>query len=368
MQQDTIKVNDKTINSIQALRGIAAILVVLFHYRMSFNLPFYNFGNEILISGAVGVPLFFTISGFIMAYTQTRYGFTNAIKFLINRACRIIPLYYICTFAWVAIINVNLTDTTNVNNIIFLLKSLLFIPLSDSPAPGFGYSTLFVGWSLNYEMFFYALFAISLIFGRFRWVCFFSLIGFMLIVVPSIGGHPSLSAEVSYGYNNAYLAMATNPIMWNFVAGVIIALIIKHVDFKWLSVISKPLVWACASLFAWQYISGFNAGVSINQWGMFSCLLIFSVIIYERLNGFNALKPLVFLGEISFSIYLLHPIVKEINYAILFRNGHENLTSGFSFGMLCIASTILLAYITKNIIEISLSNCIRRYITKLVFK
>lgn len=368
MQQDIIKVNDKTINSIQALRGIAAILVVLFHYRMSFNLPFYNFGNEILISGAVGVPLFFTISGFIMAYTQTRHGPLNAIKFLINRACRIIPLYYICTFAWIAILNLNLTDTTNVNNIGNLIKSLLFIPLANGPAPGFGYSTLFVGWSLNYEMFFYAIFAISLVFGRFRWACFFSLLAFILIAMPSIVGTPSLSSEVSYGFDSAYIAMATNPIMWNFVAGVIIALIVKNIQFKWLSSYAMPFAWICVVLFSWQYVSGFNAGVSINQWGIFSCLLLFSVIIYERFNGFYAFKPLVFLGEISFSIYLLHPIVKEINYALLFRSGHENLTSGVSFGVLCIASTIIISYITKNLIEVKVSNHIKNAISKNIFK
>ena len=57
-----------TINSIQALRGIAALLVVGFHYREALNLTFPTLGDTLFINGAIGVDLFFLISGFITFY------------------------------------------------------------------------------------------------------------------------------------------------------------------------------------------------------------------------------------------------------------------------------------------------------------
>jgi peptidoglycan/LPS O-acetylase OafA/YrhL len=349
---------NKTLNSIQAMRGIAAVLVMLFHYRLNFNFSFYNFGNEILISGAVGVPLFFIISGFIMGYTQKNDGPSASLKFVINRLCRIVPLYYFCTILWVIMLNVNMDDASSFNDSINMFKSFMFIPLSSDTPPGFGYATLFVGWSLNYEVFFYLLFAMSLLLGRFKWVFFFTATFALLVVVPGIVDSPTLNAEHAYGFTNPYVAMATNPLIWNFAAGVAIALIIGKVNFDFAATYIKWASWLCIILFAWQYLSGFNAGVSINKWGIFSCLLLFFMTLREKIFGCNAPKFLVFLGEISFSIYLMHPIAKEMVYAVL-RNAGDKYTSGFVFGITCVAITILLSAATHRFIELRVSNAIK---------
>lgn len=349
---------NRNLNSIQAMRGVAALLVMLFHYRMDFNFSFYNIGNEILISGAVGVPLFFIISGFIMGYTQKKDGPTASLRFVINRLCRIVPLYYFCTILWVAMLNINMDDASSFNNKINLLKSLLFIPLDSATPPGFGYATLFVGWSLNYEVFFYLLFAASLLFGKYKWIFFFSSTFALLVLTPNLIESSTLNAEHAYGFTNPYLAMATNPLIWNFAAGVAIALVIKKLNFDFAKPYIKWLSWLGVILFSWQYLSGYNAGVSINKWGVFSCFLLFTLVLREKLIGFNAPKTLVFLGEISFSLYLMHPIVKEIVYAVL-KNTNGVNTSGFVFGLTCMAFTILLSTVTQRFIETKVSNSIK---------
>jgi len=349
---------NKTLNSIQAMRGIAAVLVMLFHYRLNFNFSFYPFGNDILISGAVGVPLFFIISGFIMGYTQKNDGPSASLKFVINRLCRIVPLYYFCTILWVIMLNINMDDASSFNSSVNLLKSFLFIPLSSETPPGFGYATLFVGWSLNYEVFFYLLFAMSLLLGRYKWAFFFTATFSLLVLAPGVVDSPTLDAEHAYGFANSYVAMATNPLIWNFAAGVAIALIIGKVNFDFTVPYIKWISWLSIVLFSWQYMSGFNAGVSINKWGIFSCLLLFSMALREKLFGFNAPRFLVFLGEISFSIYLMHPIVKEMVYAVL-RNAGEQYTSGFVFGITCVSITILLSAATHRFIELKVSNAIK---------
>lgn len=347
-----------TIDSIQMLRGIAALLVMLFHYRMDFNFPFYPFGNDILISGAVGVPLFFIISGFIMGYTQKSDGPRASFKFIINRLCRILPLYYFCTILWIAMLNINMDDASQFNNKTNLVKSLLFIPLESTTPPGFGYATLFVGWSLNYEVFFYLLFAASLFIGKYKWLFFFSSTLALLVIIPNFIDSSTLNAEHAYGFTNPYVAMATNPLIWNFAAGVAIALVIKNLNFDFAKPYIKWLTWLGIILFSWQYLSGYNAGVSINKWGIFSCFLLFSLVLCEKLIGFNAPRILVFLGEISFSLYLMHPIAKEMVYAVL-KNANGVNTSGFVYGITCVAFTILLSTATHRFIEIRISNSIK---------
>ncbi|EIR2665175.1 acyltransferase family protein [Escherichia coli] len=59
------------LNSIQVMRGIAALMVVGFHYRTSLNGVYAqtNLGDLLFLNGAFGVDLFFIISGFIIVYS-----------------------------------------------------------------------------------------------------------------------------------------------------------------------------------------------------------------------------------------------------------------------------------------------------------
>ncbi|EGT3632382.1 acyltransferase, partial [Morganella morganii] len=161
----------KNLDSIQAIRGIAALLVMLFHFRVYFNFSFFPVGDFLFSHGEIGVTIFFIISGFIMEYSHSESGVKPALRFAIKRLTRVYPLYFIATMIWVFIIyyfDLN-PSILNIENII---KSLSFQPLIGE-APYFGYSSLYVGWTLNYEMMFYFSFFISMLSYKFRTIFFY---------------------------------------------------------------------------------------------------------------------------------------------------------------------------------------------------
>ena len=136
------------INNVQGLRAYAALAVVVYHtgYIVPYMLQLGNFG----------VDLFFVISGYIMA----RICETNTQYFLRRRLIRIIPPYWLCTMAlflfalhWPRLL---LSTHPSVGD---LVRSLLFIPYYKV---GLIRPVLYVGWSLNFEMLFYVLVAISI--------------------------------------------------------------------------------------------------------------------------------------------------------------------------------------------------------------
>ncbi|HCR1927425.1 hypothetical protein AF35_00289 [Enterobacter roggenkampii CHS 79] len=85
------------VRSIQYLRGIAAILVVGFHFRGNLNdiYPIKNFGDLMFISGSFGVDLFFMISGFIIALSTAKSEDNMLTKYVVKRFFRIYPLFII---------------------------------------------------------------------------------------------------------------------------------------------------------------------------------------------------------------------------------------------------------------------------------
>lgn len=150
------------INSVQYLRALAAMMVV-WHHALGQVAGTFNF-IHVPEFGPYGVDLFFMISGFIMLVTTWGKDMTPK-EFMWHRLRRIVPLYWIVTLAMVviAIIAPTLFKTLKWD-VPSLLKSLSFIPYDSLAAPGRVAPLLVPGWTLNFEMFFYVLFAGSLIF------------------------------------------------------------------------------------------------------------------------------------------------------------------------------------------------------------
>ncbi len=95
------------IKIIQALRGVAAVMVMLYHKRGALNTARFPFGEWFFGAAAMGVDLFFIISGFIMVMVNERGSQAlsprkTAWHFFVNRVSRIVPLYYftIVLFYW----------------------------------------------------------------------------------------------------------------------------------------------------------------------------------------------------------------------------------------------------------------------------
>jgi exopolysaccharide production protein ExoZ len=144
--------------NVQALRGLAAFLVVFVHLERLAELA--GLPPGLTVFGNSGVDVFFVISGLIMVVTTSGRRQTP-LGFLRNRATRIVPLYWAITFAVfaVALAAPSLLQSTSADPA-HLLKSLAFIPYQRPD--GAMHPVVFVGWTLNYEMAFYLIFALGL--------------------------------------------------------------------------------------------------------------------------------------------------------------------------------------------------------------
>jgi len=291
------------------LRGFAALLVCFLHMKGAIKtgeLPNILFGN-----GAVGVPLFFIISGFIM-YTTTHKlppNWRHVGVFMAKRLLRIVPLYFVCTLLYLAVYSkVNLYVVEHPR---WLLPTLFFYPSYGSlTGPAYGFPALAVGWSLNYEIYFYLLIALSAFAGRWRWVVLISILLSSVFLVPLItNGYIMQSLRQWYTYQLPYCSLMTNPILIFFVSGIALGKF-YHLQnvLSNVRVVNVLLFLSCTN-FALSYL-GFIPLFHAYWHHFFNCsFLIFTLLWRNKIKPYAVPPFFVFLGDSSFSIYLIHPIV-----------------------------------------------------------
>lgn len=309
-----------TINIIQALRAIAALLVVSTHVETAFRenaelagTPWVSQFGGLSGFGGVGVDIFFIISGFIMVYVGVPYfRRENSIKdFLMRRILRIYPIYWLVTLLLIGFASVkttlglmsgqSLTESLDFDLQWYrLLGAFTLFPTYNElgniqPVVG-------VGWTLSFEVFFYFVFALAIFLG-FRWAA---------LVVASVFAF-LVFAPLPLGTSPLGLFL-TDPILLEFPAGMLIgyAVVLGLRPPKWLLVTSIMLALA-------GYLVGiiFNFDYSYRYLyrGLPSALLVFGLIFWEIRFGFKVPPLLVKLGDASYSIYLIHTIV--IGYLVI---------------------------------------------------
>lgn len=156
----------KPILSIQYLRGIAALMVV-WHHALALIPGTMDF-IRLPPFGKSGVDIFFVISGFIMVATTADKPIIGR-RFFELRIVRVVPLYWLATLAMMGtgLLVPAIFKTLKFDGV-SVAKSLLFIPYDSLSWPGNVWPVLIPGWTLNFEMFFYALFAITLYLPKWR--------------------------------------------------------------------------------------------------------------------------------------------------------------------------------------------------------
>jgi exopolysaccharide production protein ExoZ len=201
------------LRSIQALRAIAALAVLVSHIAQGENrfLP-DPLSPSWMVLGVSGVDLFFVISGFVMVYVtrQTpRYGVMEIGRFLYARITRIYPVYWAFTLAVIAgylTMPIGLTRSIDDFN---LLASFLLLPDVQPPV-------LLVGWTLIHEMYFYLAFAIMLM-APARWLPALLALWMAGVVAAQGAGLNDL---------NAWTQIAFHPLTAEFVLGCAIGLLV----------------------------------------------------------------------------------------------------------------------------------------------
>ena len=293
------------IQNIQALRGIAVLLVVFSHMLIAEEkyARFENILTELLMIGVSGVDLFFLISGFVMV-AVTRRSFQSRVdilQFLYRRVTRIYPLYW---FYSGLILCVYIVQPTLVNssqgNQVNILASFLLIPQNLPPLLG-------VGWTLIHEMYFYFGFAVLLLLPKENFLI--GLIGWGSIVALGNYYFP-IGQSV---FTNYYF----HPLTIEFIGGSLIACLYFS-----RSIIGNARFFALLAFVTWvgghfvfqtlsaEVVQGGWARVLV--YGLPSALALYASLLYEKNHG--AIMPgwICRVGDASYSIYLSHVMVLSV--------------------------------------------------------
>jgi len=202
----------KRLHALQYLRAIAALIVVYSHAAIQIG----EWEALLPYTGAYGVDIFFVISGFIMVYITKPTD--TPVNFLVNRARRVVPLYWFFTLLMgVILFTLPSLFKTGEFSWLALLQSLFFIPHYSLQNPEFVWPIVAPGWSLNYEMYFYLLFAISLGFAQKFRVAFIAAAITLIWAIFNITGSTA-----------AIPRFVADPTVFEFIAGMLLALAWKR--------------------------------------------------------------------------------------------------------------------------------------------
>lgn len=289
------------IRGLQGLRGIAACAVVWSHaYARAERTWIAEIGRSyldphpaVIQIGHFGVDLFFVLSGFLMTYLHQRdFGQHDAPReFLRRRITRVVPLYWLLSAAGLLLLSLGPALFSYHKGIEWgwMLGCFAFIPWPMSD--GFSSPIIGTGWTLDYEMYFYALFALALLFrGGFRILC--ALMSMSIILGFTLKPqHP-------------WPQLLTSPMLLEFMLGAFIALYAQRFS-------RRAAIMLMAVSVVLIAVGGAPYARSANQeltrvwcWGIPSALLLVATVrLAPSCNGWIG-RYLVRLGDASYSIYL----------------------------------------------------------------
>jgi exopolysaccharide production protein ExoZ len=293
--------------SIQYLRGLAALTVLVSH---TLQWPLAEMTQGLLRSGRLGVEVFFVISGFII----TRVGGDGAfdrVHFLSRRAWRIVPLYWGATLAVtvLALALPSLFRTTH-PTALGVAESLLFIPSESTKAPLLG-----VGWTLDYEVFFYLVFAcLSGLVSETRTLVVCGLMGGLMLV----GQMAPQETAFEYFY--------TSPSLLGFALGCVLAQAHRHGLLLRLACLPATarigVALALMALFFTMPASDEAGRAPFIYHLVMSATAIAIVggaLVQESAHALRPIRMLHYLGDASYSIYLFHLFAVGAGWAIARR-------------------------------------------------
>ncbi len=318
------------LDSLQVLRAVAALAVVVFHCHWTGIASF-------------GVELFFVLSGFVICHAAAQ----DPRRFLARRVARVVPLYWLATFGVFAIAlfapaMVAATHATAAN----LARSLMFWPYVRDD--GADMPLLFLGWTLNYEALFYAMFALCLaISARLApWLVLGLLIGAAALhrVVAPLGDP---------------LDFWTRPIILNFACG-IVAWLVWHRHRAWVGRVPAAVAVPAALIALGVLVTGVHHRLGgFMPWsGIISGVLLLGLLALTARIRWPA--GLLVVGDASYSLYLLHPYVLEAINRKLHAFGPDPLGTAATLG--AVLAAVALGIVVFRLVERPSNRALRRLI------
>jgi exopolysaccharide production protein ExoZ len=293
---------------VQMLRAVAALMVVVHHAQHEAGFLAAAAGQ-----GFAGVDIFFVISGFIMVHASGRlYGRTDAAAtFLKRRLWRIVPLYWLVTTLFLGVV---LLKADALNSLPRgwgeIVASYLFWPVTR--ADGGILPVFSLGWTLNYEMLFYVLFAACLLLRRGRLVTV-ACVGLCLGLLVLAARHFPMPMP---------LAWWGHPIVLEFAAGMAIGL--AHAgNVRLGSGVRFVLALAGLVLLAYEAANPSEPLVLLAVSGLAATLLVAAAALGPARDTPARLPARLFarLGDASYALYLTHPFVLRAGRELFTRLG-----------------------------------------------
>jgi peptidoglycan/LPS O-acetylase OafA/YrhL len=341
----------RTIVAVQALRAAAALSVAFVHIAHD------AVANGADPSGAIhwlikfmpwdaGVDIFFVISGFIIIHASAPLfgGKSGPVTFLRRRVTRIVPLYWLCTLAFLAVLWLGREAIHgDIGGLPYILASFLFIPWPRPDGmmqPAFG-----LGWTLNYEMFFYVVLTPFLRLARHLAV---PIAGLLLVLLVLAGA--------KFHFGNPQLGFWSSPIILEFCAGMVLAqvcaagVVLPRAARLVLPILALIILHVCVGLApAWRPLA----------YGIPAAALVAAAVLAPSGMASRLGRLSLRLGDASYALYLIHPFIMRC-LSVLWHKFHaQNELAGTMYVFVGIIIAQAAALMINRVFEARLTNLLR---------
>ena len=358
-------VRESKLQWVQALRGAAALMVVMVHSRsvLMDTAAGKVVADHVLLPMGMGVDLFFIISGFLMMFTSQNFDGTKAYawQFIAKRAARIWPLFAVVTPV-ALVVEHGMHGFLDPSIAFPYLEGFAFIPHNPSASGIYFQMAVGVAWTLCFECYFYLLFAACMLFGRWRYAVMAAWFALTLVAIPLIRGSYSLNVATQPLVEwSRYANLAINPIVWDFVIGMIGGWLYIS-DFK---VERTWKIYAVVTVLSLLLLIGWNRLGMVNffgphGWGAPMAILFFDALMLAKVDALKVPAWSVWLGDISYSLYLIHVYVFEILQRVVNAIPMNHDASNAVLFVIRPVAAVICAWLTFRYVETPLSTWARK--------
>lgn len=340
MNDSPVNTAPNTLTGIEFFRGVAAIMVAIYHISRHFEKNFGTFPfSKITEFGHSGVDFFFTLSGFIIYYVHKKdiHNKDMLYPYFAKRFARVYPFYWVMIFLTLCL--VPFVSSSSFPLPLDFIKNIVLWPQ--------GMENLIVGvsWTLQHEILFYLLFSVMILHKTAGLILMMSWL--LLLMISNFITPLTTNMDVFLSAFNL-----------QFFMGILSAIILIKYRIKYGGII-LALGTVCflgtATLELQGFIDGHQKYARI-FYGVSSMLLIIGVVSYEK-NGKLRISSIGMLfGKSSYSIYLTHLFFNGIYFKIL-----------SDIGMIAALPTIISASLILSLV-IASACCLHLYVEQPIIK
>lgn len=333
-----------TLTGIECYRGIAALMVVFYHVARHYD---KNFGvmpfGPITHVGHAGVDFFFVLSGFIIFHVhRADLGRPARLPaYVAKRFARIFPFYWFVLALNLAVLP--FVASAAMPGGLSLVRQILLLP------EPIAHLAVGVAWTLQYEVLFYAVFAVLICQARLGlW-----LVGVWFSVIVAYHG---LSLNV---FGTPFLLKMFNV---EFLFGVMAAVLVAKISIgqgRGLLVLGVLGFLLVGTLDVIDAVDGYGDWARL-YYGSISLCLIAGIVVVERRRGLAVPGAGLALGRASYALYLTHLLVAGIVFKLLLMIGLVAVLPYWASALIVIAGCVLAGLMLSRWVELPLSRATRR--------